>query len=104
MPNHPRRFSEQHAAQIREMLLTSGGDIVIACDAGISRSPAIAAALLRSFDQDDMTIWTDPKFSPNPLVFYTLCKTLGSPLFYTEVKQLKRISDNAFHTAKEKDK
>ena len=98
--NHPCRFSEQHAEQIREMLLANGGDIVIACDAGISRSPAIAAALIRSFGLDDMSIWTDPRFSPNTLVFYTLCKTLGFPLRYEEVKQLKRISDNAFFKAK----
>ena len=52
-------------------------DLVIACDAGCSRSPAIAAALLRASGRSDKIVWEDPRYYPNPFVYKTVCKALG---------------------------
>ena len=49
-------------------------DLYIACDAGCSRSPAIAAALLRASHRSDRTIWKNPRYYPNPLVYKAVCK------------------------------
>lgn len=52
------------------------------CDGGQSRSAATACALLRFFGNEigEMKIWQDPRKSPNPLVYETLCKALDVPV------------------------
>lgn len=49
------------------------------CDAGKSRSPAVAAAVCRFFGQDDLYIWKDPYVQPNMLVYDLLTQALGVP-------------------------
>lgn len=50
------------------------------CDAGESRSPAVAAAVMRYFRADDMSIWRNPKYHPNMLVYAMLTQALGVPV------------------------
>lgn len=47
------------------------------CDAGESRSPAVAAAVMRYFGLDDMQVWENPHYHPNMLVFEMLANALG---------------------------
>lgn len=47
------------------------------CDAGQSRSPAVAAAVMRYFGLDDMPLWRDPHYHPNMLVFSMLTDALN---------------------------
>ena len=47
--------------------------LYICCDSGISRSSAIAAAILRKYDEDENLIWKDYNFQPNIFVYKTLC-------------------------------
>ncbi len=53
-------------------------DCFIACDAGESRSPAVAAGLLRSFDKDDSYIWKSGDYRPNVLVYKTMIELQGN--------------------------
>lgn len=47
--------------------------LYICCDSGISRSSAIAAAILRKYNEDENVIWKDYNFKPNLLVYKILC-------------------------------
>ena len=50
-------------------------DIFISCDAGESRSPAVAAGLLVLLGEDDSFIWKSDEYRPNTLVFRQLLET-----------------------------
>ena len=48
--------------------------IIIHCEAGVSRSPAIAAAVMLLLNQSDNEIWNNPKFCPNEHCFVLMNK------------------------------
>lgn len=52
-------------------------DLYICCTEGISRSPAVAAAFLRMSGRGDKVIWNNPYYSPNSLVYQTICSEAG---------------------------
>lgn len=62
-------FSEEDAYKIFEFLKQNKEirDIVVHCDAGISRSPAVAAALAKIFNGDDSEYFKE--YLPNMLVY-----------------------------------
>ena len=45
----------------------------VCCDSGVSRSSAIAAAILRKYNEDENIVWKDYNFKPNLFVYKTLC-------------------------------
>ena len=51
-------------------------EIVVHCQAGISRSPAVAAALAHLFGVDDTPFLSFPKY-PNRQIYRTLCAALS---------------------------
>ena len=51
------------------------GTILINCDAGISRSSAVTASLLKIYKDDDSEIYNSPKYRPNSLIYRTLLDT-----------------------------
>lgn len=53
------RFVEKHKASV--------GAIVVHCEAGMSRSPAVAAALCKGMGGDDRSFWRD--YQPNGHVY-----------------------------------
>jgi predicted protein tyrosine phosphatase len=55
-------FLEQHRAHI--------GAVVVHCNQGMSRSPAIAAALSEAFGLDCRRFWRD--YNPNPHVYHCM--------------------------------
>ena len=65
-------FSKEDALNVFEFLKQNKDikNIVIHCDAGISRSPAIAAALAKIFNGDDSKYFE--KYLPNMLVYKTM--------------------------------
>ena len=69
------------------------------CDAGESRSPAVAAAVLRYWGRDDLPIWSDPHYHPNMLVFEKLMTALGMPVTDEEKDFLIYINRKAFRDA-----
>lgn len=40
-------------------------DIIVHCDAGVSRSSGIAAAILKAYTGDDSRIFNNPRYRPN---------------------------------------
>ena len=73
-----RSFSRRDAAAFAGFVKNLKADVLYCCcDAGESRSPAVAAAVMRYFGLDDMQIWKDPHYHPNMLVFEMLADGLG---------------------------
>ena len=51
--------------------------IYVSCEAGISRSSAIAAAIYRFYNMDDSVIWNDWQYRPNMLCYQLVLKAFG---------------------------
>ena len=71
--------------------------VFVCCDAGMSRSPAIAAALLREQGQNDDCIWSNAEYDPNLLVYRRLCHAFGHPVTSTELRKKLRLNKIAWH-------
>ena len=94
-------FQKEHAKQIvsffeRVQQNDQIGCIFVCCDAGISRSPAIAAALMREQGKNDDCIWSDTEYDPNPLVFRRLCHAFGHPVTSSELRKKLRLNTIAW--------
>lgn len=75
-----RSFSQTDTVAFAEFTKSLSNDVDIlycCCDAGESRSPAVAAAAMRYFGLDDMQVWRNPHYHPNMLVFEMLAGALG---------------------------
>lgn len=68
---------------------------MFACDAGFSRSAALAAAYLRSRGADDWCMWSNSNLSPNPFVYRLQLAAFGIDVTEEEVLSLKAMSDEA---------
>ena len=97
-----RSFSRGDAAAFSGFLRTAAGDIdtlYCCCDAGESRSPAVAAAVCHYFGMDDAYIWKNPHYHPNMLVFARMMDALGLPLSDEEKDCLMGTNRKAFRDA-----
>lgn len=56
--------------------------IIVHCDAGISRSSAVAAAILLHYTGDDSAIFDNERaYSPNMWVYFKVLKAFGEHIF-----------------------
>ena len=96
-----RSFSDEAAETFASYLRShpSLDTLYCCCDAGESRSPAVAAAVLRFLGRDDLAIWSDPHYHPNMLVFEKLMAALGMPVADEELDLLIYINQKAFRDA-----
>ena len=100
--NDPRCFSAEHGKKIKffvESLPQTVSDLFIFCDAGESRSTAIAAAILLWIGRSDEPVWSNPFYHPNIFVFGRLCKTFGIEMTEEQIASKKRQSEDAFKNA-----
>lgn len=58
--------------------------IIVHCDAGISRSAGVAAAILKHYTGDDNQIFGAHRYAPNMLVYYKILKAFGDWGFIEE--------------------
>ena len=52
-------------------------DLFVCCSKGSSRSPAVAAAVLRMSGRSDKAVWENPFYVPNRLVYQVICREFG---------------------------
>lgn len=74
-------------------------DVAFACDAGLSRSPALAAACLRGWGYGDGCIWLNPHFRPNTLVYQLTCEAYGIDATDAEAEELAEANEAALAAA-----
>ena len=68
----------------------------LCCDSGESRSAAVAAAILRYWGDDEMTIWRNVHYHPNRLVYYLQCKMLNCSITKIRVLFLSEYNKYLF--------
>ena len=74
--NKPNSFNRQYAKKIHnfvEDIDFNKYKLYVCCDSGVSRSSAIAAAILRKYKENENIIWHDCNYQPNIYVYKTLC-------------------------------
>ena len=74
LPGVVKLMTAKQAGQIRQFVekhRAKAGTVVVHCEQGMSRSPAVAAALCRALGGDDRTFWRE--YQPNRHVFRLLC-------------------------------
>ena len=97
-----RSFSREDAVAFADFLTEQENPIdtlYCCCDAGESRSPAVAAAVMRYLGMDDMAIWQNPRYHPNMLVFVMLTEALGAAVSDEEIDLLLYTNQKAFRDA-----
>lgn len=95
-----RSFSKTDAAVFADFVKNLEVEILYCCcDAGESRSPAVAAAVMRYFGLDDMQVWENPHYHPNLLVFAMLADALGAEVSDEEKDYRFYINRKAFRDA-----
>lgn len=104
-PHYPGSFNQAHARRIIRFVQDLPDDVTdlyVSCSKGSSRSPAVAAALLRMSGRSDKAVWLNPYYVPNLLVYYRLCRAWGfhTPLVTVWFKHL--ANRRAFRVAKKR--
>ncbi len=97
-----RSFSRVDAMAFADFLkgqLDNTNTLYCCCDAGESRSPAVAAAVMRYLGLDDMAVWRNPHYHPNMLVFAILADALGLVFSDEEIDFLFYTNRKAFRDA-----
>lgn len=97
-----RSFSAEYAAAFARFVKDLDKDITdlyICCDAGESRSPAIAAGIHRWLGQSDSYIWESPTYHPNMLCFLRMLEALNLGITDEEVDALIQTNQSAFKKA-----
>lgn len=99
----PGAFSDSNAARFADFVRNLSPEICTlycVCDAAMSRSPAVAAAISRYFGIVTMeSIWRNPHYKPNMWVFEKLSSALGVPVSDGELDQYIFESNYAFQNA-----
>ena len=83
-------LSESQCGQIKEFVLEHAEyveAIVIHCLAGVSRGAAIAFAVCRLLELDDMWIWTSRCYRPNPYCVDKLNRILNLGLTESDIER-----------------
>ena len=70
-------------------------ELYVCCDSGVSRSSAIAAAILRKYKQNEDVIWKNYNYKPNLLVYKTLCDEFNLVNYPMRLKHKENINKKA---------
>ncbi len=90
------------AAAMAEYIITLPEDLdtlFVCCDMGQSRSPAMAAAIMRYHGLDEDVIWKNPRYEPNLRVYKILSNALGVPPTDDECYHKHCMNEEAFRKA-----
>ena len=101
----PGSFNGAHARAIIRFLQSlpeSVTDLYVCCSKGGSRSPALAAAILKASGRSDGEVWNNPFYVPNTLVYKRTCRELGIFMPLIAVMLKKRKNDVQFRKAKKR--
>ena len=99
---YPGAFSRAHARRIIRFLKGLSDDVTdiyVCCSKGGSRSPAVAAAILKMSGRKDTDVWKNPYYVPNSLVYLRLCREYGLAVTRLSVRLLTGRNRRAFKRA-----
>jgi len=85
-------FKKKHAKLIKHFIKNNDTRLIICqCRSGVSRSPAIGAAIARMYNLDTKPFFTTGGYVPNLLVFKTLLKTFNVKDAEKEVEKHRQM-------------
>ena len=93
-----REIADEIAAYVKS-LPAQLDTLFVCCDSGESRSTAMSAAIMRYNGMDEMKIWRNPHYHPNPLVYKLLCYAFGIQVSDEEVAEKVAINNKALSDA-----
>lgn len=74
-------MNDEDARRIAELVEAhKDARIIVHCDAGISRSAGVGAALARHYNNDDFEYFTGGRYAPNMRCYYKVLKALGDDI------------------------
>lgn len=90
-------FTDNHAKKIIKFVekVKENETLYCLCDAGQSRSAAVAASLMLKYNGNDMEIWKNCKYYPNILIYKTMCKNLNINISEVEIQEKVKINQEA---------
>lgn len=90
-------FTDDHAKKIIKFVkkVKQNEILYCLCDAGQSRSAAVAASLMLEYNGNDMEIWENCKYYPNILIYKTMCKNLNINILEAEIQEKVKINQEA---------
>jgi len=84
-------FRPRHAQRIKRFVLKNDTDLIICqCQAGISRSAGVGAALAKYYNLDAEEYFKTGGYVPNLLVFRTLLEVFGIEIGDDEIARYRR--------------
>ena len=84
-------MSDKDAERIVEFLTRHPNvDVIVHCDAGISRSSGVAAAILKYLTGDDSSIFDNARLHPN---MWCYRKTLNALIAHEEQQKNARVAE-----------
>ena len=98
LPQDPRSIDEDTGLRIKKFadeIMDKADALIVCCSAGISRSSAVAAAIIRGNGGDDGFIWDDCRYSPNTLCYERVLVAYG--IVPENTKALQERSRQALH-------
>lgn len=101
--HYPGAFNYAHARAIIRFLSALPDevtDLYVCCSKGSSRSPAVAAAILKASGRSDAPVWHNPFYVPNLLVYERLCRSFGIFMPHIVVLWKNLMNTIAFKIAK----
>ena len=109
MTEHPFSFDCSKGLEVKEFVEKEGdfSRLYVCCDSGESRSTAMAAAIMRHYGASDKSIWENPYYHPNILVYKEQLRAFGIHIGWFRMKYLSLVSKNAlkkFMTKSDKNK
>ena len=93
--HYPGAFNRAHAMVIIKFIKALPDEVTVlyvCCSKGGSRSPAVAAAILKASGRSDAPVWHNPFYTPNLLVYERLCRAFG--LFMPRIVVLRKYLIN----------
>lgn len=73
------------------------GQIIVHCEAGISRSSGTAAAIMKYMTNDDMPVFENPKYTPNMTCYRKVLEAFyGTTIDESELIEKEKISIEAW--------
>lgn len=94
----PHTFTIAEAHRVHKFVESNVGvsNIYFCCDSGESRSTALAAATMHYLGQDEMVIWKNTHYHPNPLVYYLQCQAYELQITRDDALELAAYNKHLF--------
>ena len=86
-PNVITQSDSDMIAEFVKSLPININTLYICSDRGKGRSTAIAAAIIRYTQKNEMVVWNNPQYSPNFLVYKYVCNSSGYNISDDEVQE-----------------